>query len=208
METMKIKIVLVLMISICMVTTGKAQDTIKNSEMDFQYLTVDSGVVRSIHKIKHSLHIPRGFNTTQILRHKPIFNEHPFNVSAIGVHNRDIIIMVHAEAITDSSGYLNYSYMDSTQLDGIKFYASDENCITITDDLLSNAIDLQFFQERGVNFFPAIYMKQYFQNSEDGNYEYVLSYAKRVADCSESTITKSFKKNFKKQLKKTIELED
>ena len=182
---------------------AKAQDR----SAEFQYLQFQGQQLQSVHSIKHNLPVPKGFRKTQIFNHKPTYNGHPFNVTTAGLHDADRIIMVHAEIVTDNSGFLDYSYMDSTRLDGLTFY-SKETCLIITDEILSEAKDLKFFQGQGFNFLPAIYMKQFFKNSEDGNQEYVLSYAERVTDCSSTTISNCFKKRFRRRVNKTIEFKD
>ncbi len=173
----------------------------------FSYLQLEAEVLKSTHQIDLSLKIPEGFSRTEDFNYRPIFNNHPFNVSTAAVYDNNRIIMVHAEALADSSGYLDYSYMNTINLHAIDFYTK-ETCLVITEELLSNAKDLQFFQSEGFDFYPAIYLKQFFLNTEDGNAEYVLSYGERVNDCSETTVNEPFKDLFLEKLKSTVVFEE
>ncbi len=173
----------------------------------FNNLQFEAEVLKSTHQIKLSLKIPEGFRRTEYFNYQPIFHNHPFHVSTAAVYDENRIIMVHAEELADSSGYLDYSYMDTINLQGIDFYTK-ETCVVITEELLSDAKDLQFFQSEGFDFYPAIYLKQFFLNTEDGNAEYVLSYGERVSNCSETTVNEPFKDLFLESLKSTVVFEE
>lgn len=170
---------------------------------DFQYIKFEEKVLVSTHNLKISLIIPDDFNKSNLLNYQPVFHEHPFNVSAAAVYNSERIIMVHAEAVTDSSVFLNYSYLDDTQLNGLAFYTK-ETCVEITDELMAQAVDIKFFQDEGFDFNPAIYLKQFFQTTPDNIYEYVLNYGERVCDCSDTTINREFKEDYLSRLENTI----
>lgn len=199
------RILTLIIILIACVSKIETQAQEKPSASDFQYLQFQESSLKSVHAIRLILDIPDGFKRTGFLNHSPVFHEHPFNVSTAAVYDSMTIIMVHAEALADSSGYLNYSYMEAATLNGIEFYSKD-NCVEITAALLSNAKDLQFFQNEGFNFYPVIYLKQYFKTTDDGNAEFVLSYGERVCDCSEATISQAFKKQFMDRLNNTVNL--
>jgi hypothetical protein len=173
----------------------------------FRYLQLEGEVLKSTHQIKLSLKIPDGFSRTEDFNYRPIFNNQPFNVSTAAVYDENRIIMVHAEALPDSSGYIDYSYLDTINILGIDFYTK-ESCVVMSEELLSNAKDLQFFQSEGFDFYPAIYLNQFFLDTEDGNAEYVLSYGERVSDCSQTTIDQSFKDRFFEKLKSTLVFEE
>jgi hypothetical protein len=199
------RILSLIIILIACVSDRETQAQEKLSTNKFQYLQFEESSLNSVHAIRLALDIPDGFKRTGFLNHNPVFHEHPFNVSAAAVYDSMTIIMVHAEALGDSSGYLNYSYMETATLNDIAFYTKD-NCVEITEALLSDARDLQFFQNEGFDFYPAIYLKQYFKTADDGNAEFVLSYGERVCDCSETTINEAFKEQFMRRLTNTVNL--
>ncbi len=57
-------------------------------------------------------------------------------------------IMVHAETVTDNSGFLDYSYLDSTSLNGISFYKR-VRCAEIWDEFIEEEHDIRFLNENG-----------------------------------------------------------
>jgi len=176
-----------------------AQNIESDKNPEFEYLEFEDDVLKSTHDIKFSLKIPSGFSKIKPLNHKPTFNDHPFNVSTAALISEKTIIMVHAEKVTDSSGFLDYSYLKPASLGGFDFHMK-ESCTEITDEVLDEAVDVRYFQENGFNFRPAMYLKQYFLNTS----EYVLSYGKRVRDCSDKTISNTFKDDFNRELERTI----
>lgn len=199
------RILTLIIILIARVSGREAQAQEKVSTSKFQYLQFEGSSLNSVHAIRLTLDIPDGFKRTGFLNHSPVFHEHPFNVTAAAVYDSITIIMVHAEALGDSSGYLNYGYLEATRLNGIEFYSKD-NCVEITEALLSDAKDLQFFQNEGFDFYPAVYLKQYFKTTDDGNAEFVLSYGERVCDCSETTINEAFKEQLISRLANAVNI--
>lgn len=171
----------------------------------FRYIRIGKEDIRSVNALKFSLEIPPGFKVIKPLNHQPVFNGHPFNVSTAALVKGNTIIMMHAEKVTDHSGFLNYSYMKPDSLSGFKFY-SQERCVKVTDQILKSATDLNYYQNHGFDFRPAFYMKQYFVNTDDGNQEWVLSFAQRIPNCADSTINRSFKKRFENRIKETVKL--
>lgn len=171
----------------------------------FSYLTYDNDVLQSTHDIRFSLKIPEGYRPIAPLNHKATFNEHPFNVSVVGFIGNNRVIAVHAERVTDDYGFLDYSYLEPVRLSGIDFYMKAQ-CLELPEGVVEDTADLRYFKENGFNFYPNVYLKQFFYNSLDGNSEYILSYGARVADCAENTITDSFKSDIDKEIEGTIRL--
>ena len=188
---------------LCFFEVGSIAQKHDSLAIDFEFLQFKEGYLKSNHGIEFLLEIPKGYTKSNILNHTPVYHDHPFKVSAAAVYDTSVIIMVHAETLADNSGYLNYSYMDSTRLSGINFYAK-EHCVEITEELIAQAEDLRFFQNEGFNFYPAVYLKQYFITTDDGNTEWVLSYGEKVCNCSTETINKSFKEQFLHRLENSI----
>ena len=183
---------------------GKAQET-DNKNQTFNYLEFKDGKIVSTHAIQMVLDIPAGFRQIQPHSYKPVFNGHPFNVTFAAVVNKNTIIMVHAEKVTDDSGFLDYIYMAPVELDGFKFFKK-EHCLKLTEEIYNKAVDIKFISDNGFDFGEAIYLKQFFINSPDGNYEYVISYGERVCNCNESSIDEDFLDTFNKNLKNNIKL--
>jgi len=49
-------------------------------------------------------------------------------------------------------------------------------------------------------------LTHFFQNSADGNFEYVVVFGEQVSSCSDNIITDAFKVRFNNKLKQTIDL--
>jgi len=185
--------------------TGIAQNTDSKKKSEFSYLAFKDSAIVSTHAIKYSLKIPPGFSKIKPLNHKPTFNNHPFNVSVAALMREKYLIMVHAEKVTDDSGFLDYSYLESVKLNGLNFFMK-EKCLELNDKIFEEAVDVRYIKENGFDFGAAIYLRQFFVNTSDGTYEYVLSYGERVCDCSEKTINDDFIKKFNHLLERTLVL--
>ncbi|WP_271766214.1 hypothetical protein [Aquimarina algiphila] len=180
-------------------STCVAQNTESEKKVDFNYLQFRDSEIISTHAIKYALQIPSGFSKIPPLNHKPTFNNHPFNVSVAALMKEKHLIIVHAEKVTDNSNFLDYSYMEPVKLNGLNFFMK-ENCLVLNKKIFKEAADIRYIKKNGFDFGVAIYLKQFFVNSPDKNYEYVLSYGERVCDCSEKTINDDFLKKFNKTL--------
>ena len=110
---------------------------IKKKPHEFRYLEFKNDTLKSTHAIQLSLKIPSGYRKIVPLNHKAIFNNHPFNVSIAALKRNENIIIVHAEKVTDSSGFLDYSYLKPVILSGINFFMKyevwSEDCIVLSN---------------------------------------------------------------------------
>jgi len=95
--------------------------------------------------------------------------------------------------------------MKPDKLSGYDFY-TQEKCVKLTDEIMKEAADVRYYQNHGFNFWPSFYMRQYFVNTPDGNAEFVLSFAERVPNCSDTTLNKHFKETFHKKIKELVKL--
>lgn len=114
--------------------------------------------------------------------------------------------MVHAETLADHSGTLDYSNLDSVSFKGYSF-RSREQCAEFTDEIIREEHDVKFLYDNHFNPKPAVYLKQFLTTSGDGNAEYVLSYGKRVLNCSDSVITDPFKGGIEREMEEQISLQ-
>ena len=201
MKTIKNTLILYLLLALCNII--RAQPS--NSKTEFNYIEFKNDSLFSTHAIKYSLKIPHGFNKIAPKHYQPVFNGHPFNVSYAAIEKDSILIMVHAEMVADGSGFLDYSYLKPEKLNGLDFYVQ-ENCIELNEKVFERAADLAYIKENGFDFGSAIYLKQFFTNSTDGNYEFVLSYGKKVCNCDSETISIEFIDEFNRELENTVKL--
>ena len=159
----------------------------------FDYLKVKGHTVESVHKIKYVLRVDRSFKLLGEYHHQSTYGEKMFNVSVAAYAKGDSLIMIHAEAHTDNSGGLDYSNLKPDPFSGINF-TSREQCAVLKEISDPYSIpDLRFLRDRGFTPAPAMFLKQYLIASPDGSAEYVLSYGRRVASCSDDVITPEFK---------------
>jgi hypothetical protein len=159
----------------------------------FDYLKVKGHTVESVHKLKYVVRIDKSFKLLGEYHHQPTYDAKKFNVSVAAYFNGESLIMIHAEAHTDNTGGLDYSNLKPDPLNGINF-TSREQCAVLAEMPDPYSIpDLRFLRERGFSPAPAMFLKQYLIASPDGSAEFVLTYGKRVASCSEGILTPEFK---------------
>jgi len=186
-------------------TISIAQNKKSDEDSEFSYAKFENGYIVTTHAIKYSLKIPQGFSEIAPYNFQAVFNKHPFNVSIATVISEKIFIMVSAEKVTDSSGFLDYSYYKPVRLSGLDFYMKDD-CVELTDEIIEQATDIKYIKESGFDFGPAVYIRHFYKNTTDGTYEYVLNYGELVCDCSDKTIDNNFMEEFNKKLIKNIDL--
>ncbi len=186
-------------------TTSIAQNTTPNNSSEFSYTKFEYGNIVTTHALKYTLKTPKGFTGITPYNFKAVYNKHPFNVSIATIISKDVFIMISAEKVTDSSGILDYSYHKPVRLSGEYFYMKDD-CVPLTPEIMKEAKDLKYIEEKGFDFGSAIYIRHYFKNTSDGTYEYVLNYGERVSDCSAKTIDRKFMKRFNKKIIKSVNL--
>lgn len=184
-----------------------AQVKISNDSVNFSYVFFNNGYIVSSHAIKYSLKVPYNYIKIEPYNYKPFFNKHPFNVSLAAAYNNKNLIVVHAEKVTDGSGFLDYSYLMPVKLDSLDFYMK-ESCLELNEETLEQAIDIKYIKANGFDFGDAIFLKQFFVNTPDGTYEFVLTFGEKVCDCTDEFINDEFKYEFDKKLDETIELSE
>lgn len=173
----------------------------------FNYLEYSHEGLRSNHAIKILLKIPDGFRPVDPSNHFLIFNNNPFNVSVAILIGTDSIIMVHAEHAVNDSGVLDYSALPVAQIGQMEFH-TDSNCIEPSDALMNIHHDFRYLSESGFDPRPAIYVKQFMRNTNDFKSEYIISYAKRVANCSEETVDDPFKTQLGQEIKSLLSISE
>ena len=171
----------------------------------FNYLKLSDNKIISTHELKFAISKPAGFKLLGPTNYSAEFNNHPFNITFAAFTKHNKVLAIHAERVSDNSGYLDYSYMEPATLDGIGFYQR-VNCAELSAENVSEAQDLAYLAKQGFNFNPAIYLIQFFINSDDGNAEYVITYGEQVTSCDPSTISAEFKTQAQKSLQQIVEL--
>lgn len=177
----------------------------KEVNNSFNYLKFDGNSLLSTHDIKLAMRMPSGYKLIKPISYQAVFNEIQFNVSVAGFVKGNTLLFVSAEKLTDNGGHLDYSHFEPTELNGIKFYKRSR-CAELTPDDIEAAADLRYLKENGYDFHPTIYLTHFFQNSADGNFEYVVVFGEQVSSCSDNIITDAFKVHFNNKLKQTIDL--
>lgn len=146
------------------------------------YLRYYEDQLISMHGLNFGLKIPESYTAKPIINYDTNFNNHPFYVSFAPLISSDRFLSVHAEAVTDNSGYLNYSHLDEFKIDDILFYRKDQ-CVRLSTETVNSMNDLRYVKDLGFGFDSPVYLAQFFKHSFDGNKEYVLTFAQRVANC-------------------------
>ncbi len=171
-------------------------------ENKFKYLTIDGNRVTTENTVKFVIRIDPKFNFLGELDHQPLYGEKKFNVSFAAFSRGQGLAMIHAEMHTDGSGGLDYSDLKPAKLNGLKFNTRDQ-CATAEDDeeLASNP-EIKLVRDAGFELSTPFFIRQFFATSLDGKSELVISYGRRVADCS--AISKGFKNQIDQEIKRTI----
>lgn len=194
---------MILVISGCALQVDVEADAADVDEFD--YLKFDGNSLLSTHDIKLAMRMPSEYKLIKPISYQAVFNEIRFNVSVAGFVKGKTLLFVSAEKLTDNGGHLDYSHFEPTELNGIKFYKRSK-CAELTPDDIEAAADLRYLKENGYDFHPTIYLTHFFQNSADGNFEYVVVFGEQVSSCSDNIITDAFKVRFNNKLTQTIDL--
>ena len=171
----------------------------------FNYLKFDDHSLQSTHGVSFVLKVPESYQQAGPVSYEPVFDNHPFKVSLGAFIADSTFIMIHAETLADQSGILDYSNLKSENFKGFSFNSRSQ-CAEFTDEIIQEEHDIKFLHDNRFNPKPAIYLKQLFTTSPDGNTEFVLSYGKRVANCSDSVISVSFKANIEREMESQLSL--
>lgn len=172
----------------------------------FDYLKVKGQMVESTHQIKYRLQVDKAFHLLGEYHHQPTYGGKMFNVSVAAYAKGESLLMIHAEAHTDGSGGLDYSNLKPDPINGISFN-SREQCAVLAEIPDPYSIpDLRFLRDKGFNPAPAMFLKQYLIASADGSAEYVLSYGRRVASCSNEVITPQFKSQVEREARAVLKI--
>ena len=178
----------------------------RSQQPKFDYLSVKGRKVESTHRIKYRLEVDTSFKLLGEYHHQPTYAGKMFNVSVAAYAQGERLLMIHAEAHTDGSGGLDYTNLKPDPLNGISFN-SREQCAVLAEIPDPDSIpDLRFLKEKGFNPRPAMFLKQYLIASADGSAEYVLSYGRRVASCSNEVITPQFKSEIEREAKALLKV--
>ncbi len=149
------------------------------------FLKIEGNTVLAIHGLAFEIEIPKGFRAIAPTSYQARFHDHPFRVTVSALIKEDTIIAIHAERLEDQSGTLDYSYLEETTLSGFPFYTHTKR-VDLDVNAVNSAADLRYFKENSFDFAPAIYLKQFFVTSIDGNAEYVLTIGKKISTETEN----------------------
>ena len=182
MSMKKIIVVLSLILSIQGCSVHQNEAVVAHNNQENPYLRYIGGELISTHGLNILFKIPEEYSTKPIISYEATFNNHPFYISFAPLVAKNRLIGVHAEAVTDNSGYLNYSHLDEYIIDNIVFYRKDR-CVHLDENTVNSMDDLRYMQKVGFDFESPVYLAQFFKHSDDGNKEYVLTVARHVDDC-------------------------
>ena len=150
---------------------------------NFDFLKVANNSVDIYHGIKSRLKITDEFKFIGEHHYRAVFHEHPFDVNVAAFVNENALLAVHAESVTDDSGYLDYGYLDQVTFYGTPARYS-QKCLQLTAEQVDQAHDLSFFKSHGFDFSPHIRLEQLFMISADRNNEIVITYATKHNSCN------------------------
>jgi hypothetical protein len=171
----------------------------------FNYLKFQDHSLQSTHGVPFELKVPESYQQAGPVNHEPTFNNHPFKVSLAAFIGDSTFIMVHAETLADQSGILDYSNFKSVTFKGFPFNTRAQ-CAEFTEKIIQEEHDVKFLYDNSFNPMPAVYLKQLLTTSPDGNAEFVLSYGKRVPNCSDRVISVPFKALIEREMDAQISL--
>lgn len=154
----------------------------ETTEPGFDFLDVTGNSVQTYHSIKSTLGISDTFRYLGEEHYTANYHGHPFEVNVAAFLSEKALFSIHAEKVSDNSGYLDYSYMEQVFFEDRPFRYS-RKCLQLTQEQVDNAPDLHFFKQHGFDFSPHIRLEQFFIVSEDKNSEIVFTYATKHNSC-------------------------
>ncbi len=178
---------------------------VPQSEPDFAYLQFDDAGLTSVHGLPVIVKSPDGFRAVGPVNRVAEFNDRPFNISLAAYLGDESFVMVHAERLADESGVLDYSDLEPAELSG-RAFTSREMCAELSTEEVAEEHDIAFLNSNGFDPTPAVYLRQFFTTSEDGNAEVVVSFGLRLYNCNADSLTPAFMETFGSKLQSATQL--
>ena len=160
-------------------------DPVAGSTVDFDYISVRDGRIRTLHEIMYEVEVSGDFAITKSTSRVDQFNGTPYKISLAAFIGNDSALMIHAEKVADLSGASDYSNLPQAEWPDETFRSSGHVCLEIPTAEVEGEHDLQWLQNNGFEPAGTILFAQYFATTADRNTEIVISILQHVPACDD-----------------------
>lgn len=157
------------------------------SVIDFAYVSVGDGRIRTLHDLKYVVSMNADFHVIPPKSRVARFNSTPYRISLAAFINEDSSLMIHAEEVADASGASDYSHLAPTDWPDATFRSSGPDCLEIPGEEVDGEHDLLWLRKNGFEPSGSFVYAQYYATTDDMNSELVISMLQRVASCAEAS---------------------
>ena len=155
--------------------------------VDFNYISVSDGRIRTLHEIRYEVEVTDGFDVTEPKNRVDQFSGTPYKISLAAFIGNDSALMIHAETVADLSGASDYSNLPQAEWPDETFRSSGHVCLEIPADEVEGEHDLQWLHNNGFEPTGTILFGQYFATTVDKNAEIVISIMQHVSSCDDES---------------------
>ena len=160
-------------------------DQFMTPAVDFNYISVNDGRIRTSHEIRYEVEVTGGFDVTEPKNRVDQFNGTPYKISLAAFIGNNSALMIHAETVADLSGASDYSNLPQVNWPDKTFRSSGHVCLEIPADEVEGEHDMQWLRNNGFEPTGTIVFVQYFTTTVDKNAEIVISMMQHVSSCDD-----------------------
>ena len=173
----------------CLEVPDNADDTdlVEAPRIDFNYVSVSGGRIRTLHELKYEVATTGNFHVTEPKNRVEYFDDTPYKISLAAFTSDDSALMVHAEEVADASGASDYSNLAPAEWPDETFRSSGPICLLVPAEEVEEEHDLLWLRNNGFEPSGTILLAQYFATTADMNTEIVISILQHVASCDEES---------------------
>ncbi len=177
--------------------SDKADDTdyadhVVAPAVDFNYISVSNGRIRTLHEIGYEVDLTDGFHVTKPKNRVDQFDGTPYKISLAAFIGKNSAVMIHAETVADLSGASDYSDLPQAEWPDRTFRSSGHACLEIPADEVEGEHDLLWLQSHGFEPTGTLLFGQYFATTADNNAEIVISILAHVSSCDDESANLEF----------------
>ena len=176
-----------LFLSSCSDKTDDADYDDVTPTVDFNYISVSDGRIRTSHDIRYEVEVTDGFDVTEPKNRVDHFDGTPYKISLAAFIGDNSALMIHAETVADLSGASDYSNLPQAQWPDETFRSSGHVCLEIPADEIEGEHDLKWLQNNGFEPTGTTLFGQYFATTADKNAEIVISIMQHVSSCDDES---------------------